>query len=56
VESKSDDLDFFDIPGYELKMENRKKVAKVNPGGITIAYKAEILDRIQLINLFYGFQ
>jgi hypothetical protein len=37
VESKSDDLDFFDIPGYELKMENRKKVAKVNPGGITIA-------------------
>ena len=49
MESKSDDLDFFDIPGYELKMENRKKVAKVNPGGITIAYKAEILDKIQLI-------
>ena len=27
-ESKSDDLDFFDIPGYEVKMKNRKKVAK----------------------------
>ena len=49
VESKSDDLDFFDIPGYEVKMKNRKKVAKVKSGGITIAYKTEISDKIQLI-------
>ena len=28
VESKSDDLDFFNIPGYEVKMKNREKVAK----------------------------
>ena len=49
VESKSDDLDFFDIPGYEMKMKNRKKVAKLKSGGITIAYKTEISDKIQLI-------
>jgi hypothetical protein len=59
VESKSDDLDFFDIPGYEVKMKIRKTVAKVNSGGgITIAYKTEIVDKIQLIatesNFFYG--
>jgi hypothetical protein len=33
VESKSDDFDFFDIHGYEVKMLNRKKVAKVRSGG-----------------------
>ena len=43
VESKGDDCDVIEIPGFEVYMENRKDFSNYRSGGITVvAYKSEI--------------
>ena len=47
-ETKTDDLDEFEIDGYEIKMKNRVKYGRVNSGGITLIYKRELNEFIYI--------
>jgi hypothetical protein len=41
VETKTDDCDIINIPGYTVKMKNRKFMSFKRSGGILLAYKNE---------------
>jgi hypothetical protein len=41
VETKTDDCDMINIPGYAVKMKNRKFMSFKRSGGILLAYKNE---------------
>ena len=43
-ETKTDDLDVIEINGFEIKMKNRAKYCRLNPGGIILAYKKELSE------------
>ncbi|CAG2232459.1 PLG [Mytilus edulis] len=47
-ESKTDDFDVIDIPGYKFIMQNRKKT-KVKSGGIAFGYKEKYEKQVHLI-------
>lgn len=40
-ESKTDELDTIDIPGYTFKIKNRKTKSRVKSGGIAFGYKSQ---------------
>ncbi|CAG2185030.1 unnamed protein product [Mytilus edulis] len=50
VETKTDDIDVINLPGYEFKMKNRKKVTKTRSGGITVGYKEHLKTMIEIID------
>ena len=45
METKTDDLDKFKIPGFEVEMKNRKKYIRKS-GGIVLIYRENLEDRI----------
>jgi exonuclease III len=47
-ETKTDDIDVLEIDGYEIKMKNRVKYGRVNSGGITLVYKRELNEFINI--------
>ncbi|CAG2216217.1 unnamed protein product [Mytilus edulis] len=49
VETKTDDVDEINIPGYTVKMKNRCKFANVKSGGIILAYKSNLSEHIHPI-------
>ncbi|CAG2195708.1 unnamed protein product [Mytilus edulis] len=48
-ESKTDDFDIIDIPGYKFIMQNRKTKSKVKSGGIAFGYKEKYEKQVHLI-------
>ena len=49
VESKTDDFDNFNLPGFEFThMKNRKRNKRVRSGGIFIAIKDSIKDNFEI--------
>ncbi|CAG2198186.1 unnamed protein product [Mytilus edulis] len=48
-ESKTDDFDVIDIPGYKFIMQNRKTKSKVKSGGIAFGYKEKYEKQVHLI-------
>ncbi|CAG2251894.1 unnamed protein product [Mytilus edulis] len=49
IETKTDDVDIIDLPGYEFRMKNRKKVSRNRSGGITLGYKLEHANKIKIL-------
>ena len=49
TETKTDDFDNVDIPGYTFKLKNRKTKSKVKSGGIAFGYKNELENYVQTI-------
>ena len=47
-ETKTDDLDTIEFPGYVISMKNRKKYGKKS-GGIVLAYKESLSDSIEIL-------
>ena len=48
VETKTDDLDVIDFPGYKFSMKNRKKVSHRRSGGIMVGYKNTLSNMIEI--------
>ena len=46
VETKTDDMDEIDLPGYYVKMKNRSKISRVKSVGIILAYKEHLSEYI----------
>ena len=49
-ETKTDDLDTIELPGYIFKMKNRKKIARKS-GGMILAYKESLENYIELLDI-----
>lgn len=50
VETKTDNLDQINIPGFKFKMKNRTKIAKKRSGGIVVGYRESLENNIQFID------
>ena len=50
VETKTDDIDIIDFPGYNFHMKNRKKISNRRSGGITVGIKDTLKDFIEIVN------
>ena len=42
VETKTDDIDIIDCPGYKFNMKNRRKITNKRSGGIVVGYKENL--------------
>lgn len=49
-ETKTDDLDTIELPGYIFKMKNRKKIGRKS-GGMILAYKESLENYIELLDI-----
>ena len=49
TETKTDNTDVIDIPGYIVLMKNRFDVAKVKSGGLILAVKENLIEYIDII-------
>ncbi|XP_063408710.1 uncharacterized protein LOC134692190 [Mytilus trossulus] len=45
-ETKTDDLDVIDLPGYKFVMKNRSHLNRVKSGGIVLGFKESLSDHI----------
>ena len=50
VETKTDDVDLINFPGYKFKMKNRKKISNRRSGGIMVGYKESLDNYIDIVN------
>ena len=51
VETKLDDYDCINLPGFTMNMKNRFKYMKTKSGGITLAFKDHLNEHISIIEL-----
>ena len=49
VETKTDDLDVIDLPGYKFVMKNRSHLNRVKSGGIVLGFKESLSDHISVV-------
>ncbi|CAG2247285.1 unnamed protein product [Mytilus edulis] len=52
VETKTDDLDKIDIPGFTFHLKNRKNIARVKSGGIAFGYKSHLENFVKPVENF----
>lgn len=50
VETKTDDLDIIECPGYKFLMKNRRKITNRRSGGIIVGYKEKLDCHIEFIS------
>ena len=50
VETKTDDVDEISIPNFEINMKNRFLFKRVKSGGIILAFKTYLVDKIKVVN------
>ncbi|CAG2184797.1 unnamed protein product [Mytilus edulis] len=48
-ETKTDDLDVIDLPGYKFVMKNRSHLNRVKSGGIVLGFKESLSDHISVV-------
>jgi len=49
VETKTDDVDEIDLPGFIIKMKNRFQFRRVKSGGIIVGFRKSLGDNISII-------
>ena len=49
VETKTDNLDTIELPGYTFSMTNRKQIASTRSGGIIVGYKNELESCVDIL-------
>lgn len=49
TESKTDDIDSINFPGYTFKMKNHKKISRRRSGGIIVGFKDSLTSCIEVI-------
>lgn len=49
METRTDDLDIIELPGYTFKMKNRKRISTKRSGGIVVGYKDCLKDYIEVV-------
>ena len=58
VETKTDDVDEIDLPGFIIKMKNRFQFRRVKSGGIIVGFRKSlgIIFQLlkQIVNMYYG--
>ena len=47
-ESKTDDTDVIEIPGYSIFLHNRARISRFKSGGITLIVKNEVAPFIKI--------
>ncbi|CAG2228304.1 unnamed protein product [Mytilus edulis] len=52
VETKTDDLDKINIPGFTFHLKNRKNIARVKSGGIAFGYKSHLENFVKPVENF----
>jgi hypothetical protein len=48
VETKTDDVDEIDLPGFIIKMKNRFQFRRVKSGGIIVGFRKSLGDNISI--------